>query len=270
MLGLLDPGGFQRRGFQRRLAGGAICALLAAVSACAQQEQAFRGVIADSTCATAAGHTPMLHPGETMAECTIDCVKKGAKYVLFSSENGMVYQLDDQAKPRAFAARMVAVIGNLDSATAVATIRVADIIPALPPKVLHAKSVYLDCGACAGGLAKARQTALLEVQDWKRFDVVRDRRKADLIFQFSANRYLGDFDTGKGSVAVDATQMAVTDPATGEILWSDFIRSGYMLESRAAIALIDNFRVELQAQEGDLGPASPRQSSRCQTSRSAR
>jgi hypothetical protein len=56
------------------------------------------------------------------------------------------------------------------------------------------------------------------------------------------------------SVAVDATQMTVTDPATGEILWSDYVRSGYMLESRAAKALIDNFRLELQAQEGDLGP----------------
>jgi len=78
--------------------------------------------------------------------------------------------------------------------------------------------------------------------------------QADLIFQFSENRYLDDFDTGKGSVAVDATQMTVTDPATGEILWSDWIRSGYMLESRATRDLIDNFRVELQAQEGDLGP----------------
>jgi hypothetical protein len=195
-----------------------------------------------------------------MAECTIDCVKKGAKFVLFSSETGMVYQLDDQAKPRAFAARMVAVIGNLDSATG--TIHVSDIIPALPPKVISAKSVYLDCGACAGGLAKARQAALLEVQDWRRFDVVPDRRKADLIFQFSENRYLGDFDTGKGSVAVDATQMTVTDPATGEILWSDFIRSGYMLESRAARDLIDNFKVDLQAQEGDLGPLLRRDKSR--------
>ena len=252
---LWEPGGLQRN-----IAGIAACVLLAAVSMCAQQEQAFRGVIADSTCATAAGHTPMLRPGETMAECTIDCVKKGAKYVLFSSENGIVYQLDDQAKPRAFAARMVAVIGNLDSATR--TIRISDIIPALPPKVMHAKSVYLDCGPCAGGLAKARQAALLEVQDWKRFDVVPDRRKADLIFKFSENRYLGDFDTGKGSVAVDATQMTVTDQATEEILWSDFVRSGYMLESRAAIALIDNFRVELQAQEGDLGPLLRRDKSR--------
>ena len=87
----------------------------------------------------------------------------------------------------------------------------------MPPKVLHAKSVYLDCGTCAGGLAKARQAALLEVQDWKRFDVVPDRRKTHH-FQFSENRRLGDIDTGKGSVAVDGTQMTVTEPSDGEFM----------------------------------------------------
>ena len=176
----------------------------------------------------------------------------------------MVYQLDDQAKPRAFAARMVAVIGNLDSATR--TIRISDIIPALPPKVMHAKSVYLDCGACAGGLAKARQAALLEVQDWKRFDVVPDRRKADLIFQLSENRYLGDFDTGKGSVAVDATQMAVTAPSHGR----------NSMERLCALRLHARKpcgnSIDRQLQSGTAGaggrprpPATPRQSSRCQT-----
>lgn len=230
----------------------AFCALLTATDSSAQQVQIFRGVIADSMCATAAGHTPMLRPRETMAECTIECVKKGAKFVLFSSDNRVVYQLDDQNRPRAFAARMVAVIGDLDSDTG--TIRVSDIIPALPPKVMHAKSVYLDCGTCAGGLRNARQVALLEVQDWKRFDVVPDRRKADLIFEFSANRHPGDFDSGKGSVPVAVTQMTVIDPATREIFWSNSKRSGYMLESGAAKDLVDDFRVELEAQEGEFGP----------------
>lgn len=240
----------ERGAFRGKLAGAAVGMLLAAVSLCAQQVQTFRGVIADSMCATAAGHTPMLRPGETMAECTIECVKKGAKYVLFSSENGMVYQLDDQSRPKAFAARMVAVFGILDSATG--TIRTSDIIAALPPKVMHAKSIYLDCGKCAGGLAKARQAALLEVQDWKRFNVVPDRRKADLIFRFSTSRYLGD--SGKEPIGVDAVDMTVVDEASEEILWSDSLHSGYMLESHAARNLIDNFKVELQAQEGDYGP----------------
>ena len=55
---LLAPGGFQRK-----VAGVAVCALLAAVSLRAQQEQAFRGVIADSTCATAARAHPHAAPG---------------------------------------------------------------------------------------------------------------------------------------------------------------------------------------------------------------
>jgi hypothetical protein len=228
----------------------AVCALLGTVSLPAQNEQIFRGVIADSACATAVGHTPMLRPGETMAECTIDCVKKGAKYVLFSSENGMVYQLTDQAKPRAFAARMVAVIGNLDITTR--TIRVSDMIPALPPKVMHAKSVYLDCGACAGGLANAKVAALLRIQDWKRFDVVPDRRKADLIFEFSRSRYLAD--SGKEPVPVDGVDMNVKDPSTLESLWSDWKRSGYMLESHTARDLVDEFSVQFEAQEGNVGP----------------
>ena len=129
-----------------------------------------------------------------MAECTIECVKKGAKFVLFSSDNGMVYQLDDQAKPRAFAARMVAVIGNLDSATR--TIRISDIIPALPPKVMHAKSVYLDCGACAGGLAEAGQRFLGSPG----LEALRCRagpHTADLIFRFLRTAILA-IQHGKG------------------------------------------------------------------------
>lgn len=249
-----------RFGVRSLVTGAAVCALLGTVSLRAQNAQIFKGVIADSMCATAAGHTPMLRPGETMAECTMECVKKGAKYVLFSSENGMVYQLDDQAKPKAFAARMVAVVGNLDSATAAPTIRVSDIIPGLPPKVLHAKSVYLDCGACAGGLAKAKVAALLQIQDWKRFDVVPDRQKADLIFELSRKRYLAD--SGKEPTPVDGVNLSVKDPSTREILWSDWMRSGYMLESHAATDLIDDFRLELQAQEGDLGPLLRRDKSR--------
>jgi hypothetical protein len=194
----------------------------------------------------------MLRPGETMAECTLACVKKGAKYVLFSSENGMVYQLDDQTRPKAFAARRVLVIGKLDEADR--TIHVTDMILGLPPKVSQAKAVYLDCGACAGGLANAKKTALLEIERWKRFDVVPDRRKADLIFQFSENRYLGDYDSGKGPVTVDATNMNVIDGTTGQSLWSDWRRSGYMLLGHATKELIDEFRVDLEAQEGQLAP----------------
>jgi len=237
----------------RVLAGAVGCALIVTVGLGAQPAQTFRGVIVDSMCATAAGHTPMLRPGQTMAECTGSCVKKGAKYVLFSSANGVVYQLDDQTMPKAFAARLVLVIGNLDEGTK--TIHVADIILGVPAKVSHAKSVYLDCGKCAGALPSAKQDALLEIQHWKRFDVVPNRQKADLIFLFSTNRLRGDYDSGKDSKPVVATYLSVIDPATGHSVWSDWKRSGYMLLGSATKALIDDFRVDLEAEEGHINLA---------------
>jgi hypothetical protein len=237
----------------RMHAGAAGYALMVTAGLGAQPAQTFRGVIADSVCATSAGHTPMLHRGQTMADCTISCVKKGAKYTLFSSEDGMVYQLDDQTMPKAFAARLVLVIGNLDKGTK--TIHVADVIPGLPPNVKQAKSVYLECGTCAGGLAAAKQDALLEIQHWKRFNVVPNRQKAGLIFLFSTNRYRGDYDGGKNSEPVVATYMSVIDPVTGHSVWSDSKRSGYMLLGSATKALIDEFRVDLEAEEGHINPA---------------
>ena len=52
-----------------------------------------------------------------------------------------------------------------------------------------------------------------------------NRRKADLIFLFSANSYLGDYGTRDGPdtrpVHVDITFMNVVDPHTGESLWGD-------------------------------------------------
>ena len=244
----------------RMLAGAAGCALIATAGLGAQQAQTFRGVIADSMCATAAGHTPMLRPGQTMADCTASCVKNGSKYVLFSSEDGIVYQLDNQAMPKDFAARLVLVIGNLDEGTK--TIHVSDIIPGLPPNVKKAKSVYIDCGTCAGGLAGAKQDALLQIQHWKRFDVVPNRQKADLIFLFSANRLRGDYDGGKNSEPVVTTYMSVIDRATGQIAWSDWKHSGYMFLGSATKALIGEFRVDLEAEEGHINSALRRDENR--------
>jgi hypothetical protein len=55
--------------------------------------------------------------------------------------------------------------------------------------------------------------------------LVLDRRHADLVFLFSANRYLGDYATREGPdtrpVFIEVTYMNVIDPSTGESLWSD-------------------------------------------------
>jgi hypothetical protein len=73
----------------------AVCALLVTARLGAQQPETFRGEIIDSICAGATRHAPKLKPRETSASCTVACVKKGAKYVLFNPENGTMYQLDD-------------------------------------------------------------------------------------------------------------------------------------------------------------------------------
>ena len=85
--------------------------------------------------------------------------------------------------------------------------------------------------------------------------MVPNRQKADLVLLFSTNRFPGDYDSGKSSEPVVATYMNVIDPATARPVWSDWKRSGYMLLGTATKALIEEFRVDLEAEEGDIKPA---------------
>jgi len=84
----------------------------------------FTGEIMDSNCAKA-GHHNM---GVTAKECTLACVKGGAKFVLYNPSTKAIYQLDDQSKPEAFAGDKVKVTGTYDRATK--TIHVKDIAAA--------------------------------------------------------------------------------------------------------------------------------------------
>jgi hypothetical protein len=54
----------------------------------------MKGMISDSMCG--ASHAKMMaaHPGMTASQCTLGCVKQGAKYVFVS--NGKVYQIANQ------------------------------------------------------------------------------------------------------------------------------------------------------------------------------
>jgi hypothetical protein len=80
----------------------------------AQKSQTFTGEITDSGCAAMGSHAGMGMPPK---ECTLACVKRGAKFVLFDAGAKSVYQLDDQKKPAEFAGLKVAVTGTLDSGT---------------------------------------------------------------------------------------------------------------------------------------------------------
>jgi hypothetical protein len=220
----------------------------------AAQNQVFKGAIIDSMCAGPKGHTAMLKAGESMADCTLACVKMGAKLVLFNPQNQTVYQLDDQAKPRDFAARNVLVVGTLNKTTG--TIHVSDVVLALPAKATQAKSVYVDCDACVRGMAKANQAAVDGLLDWKRFSLVQDPKKADLIILISPNPYLGDYLTRKGPdprpVHVLITYMDVIDPRTGQSLWSDSSKSGSWRVSGATKNLVAEFRAHMEAEEGHV------------------
>jgi Protein of unknown function (DUF5818) len=67
----------------------------------------FVGNISDSMC----GLKHMMPGGDK--ECTIECVKNGAKYVLADPASGKVYELSDQKKPAQFAGEKVKVTGTL-------------------------------------------------------------------------------------------------------------------------------------------------------------
>jgi len=71
----------------------------------------FVGNIGDSMC----GAKHMM-PGESDKDCTLGCVKEGAKYILIDP-SGKIYQLSDQKTPEPFAGAKVKVTGTLNGDT---------------------------------------------------------------------------------------------------------------------------------------------------------
>lgn len=241
----------------KTIAAVAVCALLSVLSLRAQnaaQSEAFKGAITDSMCAGPQGHAAMLKQGESMAECALACVKAGAKFVLYNPQTKTVYQLDDQATSKPFAARNVLVVGTLNKATN--AIHVSEIFPALSAKLTQAKSVYIDCDSCVRQMQKANKAAVEGVADWKRFTLVQDPQKADLVLLFSANTYLGDYLTRQGPdkrpVQIVNTYMNVIDPRTGASLWDGTSISGSFRVAGATKSLIGEFRARLEAEDGHV------------------
>jgi hypothetical protein len=94
--------------------------MLLGVGSVIAQSKAFTGEIMDSSCAKMGSHEGMMkaHPGmKTAKDCTLGCVKAGAKFVLYDSSTKTVYELDDQQKPMAFAGDQVEVRGTLNADT---------------------------------------------------------------------------------------------------------------------------------------------------------
>ena len=92
-------------------------AFLACGAGVAQSPKTFTGQIMDSSCAKMGSHAAMEkeHGMKNAKDCTMGCVKNGAKYVLYDGSKS--YDLDDQTKPEAFAGQKVKVSGTLDAST---------------------------------------------------------------------------------------------------------------------------------------------------------
>jgi len=79
----------------------------------------FSGEIMDSMCASMGGHQKMIASGrvKNARQCTLECVKMGAKFVLYNAATKTTYGLDNQHEPAEFAGEKVTVSGKLDAAT---------------------------------------------------------------------------------------------------------------------------------------------------------
>jgi hypothetical protein len=98
---------------------------MAGISMAAPRAKTFTGEIMDNMCAAAGTHKgmeDMFHIGDDPKKCTLECVAKGGKFVLYNSGSKTIYQLDNQEKPKEFAGRKVKVTGSYNSKTE--TIRV--------------------------------------------------------------------------------------------------------------------------------------------------
>ena len=73
----------------------------------------FTGDIMDSQCGLVGGHG-ILNPLTTAKDCTIDCVRRGGKYVLYDHAVQLAYRLDDQRNPEEFAGDRVEIVGTFD------------------------------------------------------------------------------------------------------------------------------------------------------------
>ena len=213
------------------------------VNLCAQSEQIFKGKI----CVGPEGRTPTMEHGEVSLPCVVPHPKRESGYILFNPDTKVTYHLDTRAKAKAFAGRKVVVLGTLDPTTN--TIHIDEVLDALPPKIAAAQSVYIDCDNCVRGMAAAWKAAFEVLEEWGRYDITPDPKKADLIFLFSANPYAGDYVTRDGpdtrGVKVQITYMNVVDPQTGANLWGDSRNWGSFFVAKATRSLIEQLKTQL-------------------------
>jgi hypothetical protein len=82
-------------------------------------DKTYTGEIMDSTCAKMSNHDAgyKLTGTNTPKDCTLACVKSGAKVVLYDAAANTAYELDDQDKAKDLAGQKVKVEGTLNNST---------------------------------------------------------------------------------------------------------------------------------------------------------
>jgi hypothetical protein len=88
-------------------------------------DASWTGYITDSKCGAKAAH-------EGAAECTVKCIKEGAKYVFVNDADKKVYAIADPDKVAAHAGRHVSVKGSVEDGTL--TVASIDMAPAKTSK----------------------------------------------------------------------------------------------------------------------------------------
>ena len=116
----------------------------------------------------------------------------------------------------------------------------------LPDAVVHARTVFLENET---GFHELEYSTVLELSKWGRFELAESREKADLILRLNnGNRVRavpeGELPTTKNVNAVSEepippghTRIALVDPKTGALLWSDVhrtdggkVKNGHLLD----------------------------------------
>jgi hypothetical protein len=139
----------------------------------------------------------------------------------------------------------------------------------LPATVLAAKTVFIDNQT---GMAKLGDRAYEELKKWGRFQIVADRKQADLIFLLTAQEHDGGYVTTGGGqtgtvdssgnintssnptytthVTVGYTYLTVFDSKSGDNLWSDSKRWGnlYIGFHSATKGLVNELRRRIDDQ----------------------
>lgn len=116
----------------------------------------------------------------------------------------------------------------------------------LPHAVVRARSVFLENET---GFHELEYTTVLELSKWGRFELADSREKADLILRLDNGNHVrvvpeGQFPSNRGvnaftdePVPSGHTRIALLDPKTGALLWSDVhktdggkVKNGHLLD----------------------------------------